>query len=74
MMPYSLVDVYRLFGGRTASIIMVEDLSSALKIEAVHSSETSVNIYQTTWCRIPGYSNVHSNRLAPPSLVNVKCE
>jgi hypothetical protein len=27
--------------------------SSALKMESLCSSETSVNLYQTTWCHIP---------------------
>jgi hypothetical protein len=31
----------------------------ALKMEAAFTSETSVNFYQTTWCKIP--DDIHLN-------------
>jgi hypothetical protein len=34
-------------------VCCVFDLLMTLKKEAVRSSETLVNFYQTTWCRIP---------------------
>jgi hypothetical protein len=39
----------------TICIMLVVHLAdpSALKMESVHSSETSVNFYQTTWRTIP---------------------
>jgi hypothetical protein len=35
---------------------------TALITEAVRTSETSVNIHQTTWCNIPEYSHLHIRR------------
>jgi hypothetical protein len=43
----SLVEVYQCFRGAIASIIR------AMKMEAVNTSETSVNFYETTPCNIP---------------------
>jgi hypothetical protein len=37
--------------------------SSTLMMEAAHSSEMSVNIYQTTWRRFPKSVTLHSDRL-----------
>jgi hypothetical protein len=48
--PCSLVEVYRRFRG--ASIIRV--------MEAASTSETLVNIYQTTWCNNPEDSHPHN--------------
>jgi hypothetical protein len=42
--------------------------SSTLKIEAVHSSETSVNVHQTTQCYFPKDSTLHSQ-----CCENLKC-
>jgi hypothetical protein len=39
----------------TASIII------ALMMEAVNTSETSINFYQTTWCNIPEDSHLHTH-------------
>jgi hypothetical protein len=36
----------------TASIFMVEEISSTLKMEASRSSEMFIDIYQTTWRHI----------------------
>jgi hypothetical protein len=41
---------------RVASIII------ALIMEAVHTSETSVNFNVTTWCYIPEDSKLHTRR------------
>jgi hypothetical protein len=37
------------------------DVASSLMIEAVSSSETSVNMHQTTWCYIPEDGHVHAH-------------
>jgi hypothetical protein len=34
----------------------------ALMTEPVSTSETSVNIYQTTWCNIPENSHIYTYR------------
>jgi hypothetical protein len=53
--PFSLVKVYR-----------VSDVLSAFitrtMMEAVSTSETSVNLYQTTRCNIPEDSHLHTRR------------
>jgi hypothetical protein len=36
--------------------------SSSLKMEAVHPSETSINFYQTAWCRSPEGTTFHRYR------------
>jgi hypothetical protein len=51
--PCSLVDTGHVSWELTASVI-------TLTTEAVTSSETSVNIYQTTWCYIPEDSHLHA--------------
>jgi hypothetical protein len=45
----------------TVSIFVVEEISSTLKMEAVRSSETFINIHQTTWRHIPENSDPHGN-------------
>jgi hypothetical protein len=45
---------------RTASIMRAMIVS--LKMEAVRTSETSVNIYLTTWQYIPEDSELHTRR------------
>jgi hypothetical protein len=37
-------------------------LAMALMMEAVSTSETSVNIYQTKWHNIPEDSHIHTRR------------
>jgi hypothetical protein len=51
--PCSLVDIDRCFRG--AYCLHYQGVSSltTLMMEAVSSSETLLNIYQTTWCNIP---------------------
>jgi hypothetical protein len=36
----------------------IRDVRSTLKMEDAYYFQTSVNIYQTTWCHIPENSNV----------------
>jgi hypothetical protein len=51
-----LVKVYGCFGGTYCLHLQgqrVSQASSKLKVEAVHSSEMSINFYQTTQCHIP---------------------
>jgi hypothetical protein len=57
VMPYRLVDHYWHFRGTYASSFRVED-SSALKMEAAHSSKMPVTVYQSTWHQIPEDSNL----------------
>jgi hypothetical protein len=45
----------------SADIYQNMPLSSTLKLGVGRSSELSVNIYQTTWRRIPQGSNLHSH-------------
>jgi hypothetical protein len=52
----SVVDIYRLLEELTASFTRV------LIMEAVNSSESPVNIHQTTWCNIPEDSHLHTLR------------
>jgi hypothetical protein len=47
---------------RTAIIII------ALMMEAVHTSETSVNFNVTTWCYIPEDSKLHTCHREIPAL------
>jgi hypothetical protein len=53
VMPCNLVDVIDISEECAVSIF-------CLKMEAVCSSETSVNIYQSTLCHIPGDNNFHN--------------
>jgi hypothetical protein len=50
----SLVEVDRLFRGAYCLI--------ALMMEAVSTSETSVNFYETAWRNIPEDGNLHTRR------------
>jgi hypothetical protein len=36
-----------------------KELTATLMMEAISSTETSVNIYQTTQCKIPEDSHLH---------------
>jgi hypothetical protein len=45
---------------KTCCMMMAVFWDVALMMEAVSSSETSVNIYQTTWCNIPKDSHLHT--------------
>lgn len=38
-------------------MIICLDYSLTVKLEALHSYETSVNLYQSTWRHIPEYSS-----------------
>jgi hypothetical protein len=58
---YKLTDVSEVL---TASIIR----ATVLMMEAVSSSETSVNFYQTALCNIPKNSHIHTRRRE-----NLKC-
>jgi hypothetical protein len=53
----SLVDIYRSFG-ETYCLL----LRTILKMEAAHSSETSVNFYQNVQCHIPEHINFQNHR------------
>jgi hypothetical protein len=39
----------------------VSEAIIALMMEAASTSETSVNLYETTWCSIPEDSHLHSH-------------
>jgi hypothetical protein len=54
--PCSLVEVYQRFRG--AAIIR----AIALMMEAASTSETSVNVYQTTWRNNPEDSHIYTSR------------
>jgi hypothetical protein len=51
IVPCNLVDTELHFREVTTSIMMKE---------AVRSSETSISIYEITWCSIPADSNLHT--------------
>jgi hypothetical protein len=51
--PCRLVDVYRRFRGTTIVSLMMDVASS---------SETSLNLYQTTWRNIPENSRLRTRR------------
>jgi Na+/H+ antiporter NhaA len=56
--PCSLVEVYQRFGG----ILLTASSLIALMMEAVSTSETLVNLYQTTLHYNPEYSHLHTRR------------
>jgi hypothetical protein len=58
VVPCSLVDIYRRFGGACCINFRAID---ALMMEISSTSETSVNIYQTNYCNSPEKSHLHKN-------------
>jgi hypothetical protein len=52
--PCNLVEFYDILGVLAVCIIRV---ITALMMEAASTSETFVNLYQTTWCNIPEESH-----------------
>jgi hypothetical protein len=77
IVPYSLVEVYRRWEVLAASIIratravshVILELLIAVMMEAVSTSETSLNFYRTTRCNIREDSH-HSVLWEPEILLN----
>jgi hypothetical protein len=59
--PCKQVQIHRRFEGRCASTIWAYQ-PLGLKMQAAHSSETSVNIYQTTRRDVPEYCIIRKFR------------
>jgi hypothetical protein len=57
--------------GRLNTISYIKENTTHLMIQAVSSSETSVSVYQTTWCYISEDSYLHDVNLAD-EMVTVK--
>jgi hypothetical protein len=66
--PCSLVDVCRRFRGSYCLHRLNDWTLIALMMEAVSTSETSINFYQTTIRNIPEDSHLHTSR-----RINLKC-
>jgi hypothetical protein len=58
--PYSPLKVNWCFGA-AFMLVFCSTYSSALKMEAICFSETSVDFWRTTWCYIPGDSTLHNH-------------
>jgi hypothetical protein len=44
-MAYSIIDIYKRFGGISCPHLQEEEMSSTLKVQEAGSSQTTVNIY-----------------------------